>query len=186
MSWFVSDSLPLDGLKLLKRQRLEDDRGFFSRLFCAEELHEAGWEKPVVQVNHSYTRNKGAVRGMHYQHAPHAEMKLVSVMRGEIWDVAVDVRKGSSTFLQWHAEVLSSDNQYSMLIPEGFAHGFQAMTADVEVLYCHSAAYNKEAESGLSPSDARLDIEWPMPISDLSPRDSRHPLIDDSFSGISL
>lgn len=186
MNWLVSKSLPLDGLKLIKRQRLEDERGFFSRVFCAEQLSAAGWEKPIAQINQSFTRKKGAVRGLHYQRAPHAETKLVSVIRGEIWDVAVDVRAGSSTFLQWHAQMLSSDDQSAMLIPEGFAHGFQTMTANVEVLYCHSAAYNAEAEAGLNPSDPRLDIKWPLAISELSSRDSNHLLIDDEFLGIKL
>ena len=145
MSRFVSMELPLQDLKLLERQRIGDERGYLSRLFCAQELADSGWQKPIAQITHTYTREKGTVRGLHFQHAPHAEMKLVSVIRGEIWDVAVDLRAGSSTYLQWHAEILSIDNNRALLIPEGFAHGFQAVTDDVEVLYCHSAAYNAEA-----------------------------------------
>ena len=118
--------LPLAGLKRIERQRLGDARGFLSRLFCAEELAAAGWSKPIAQINQTFTAKRGTVRGLHFQYPPHAEMKLVSCLRGEVWDVAVDVRAGSKTFLRWHAERLSADNGCALLIPEGFAHGFQA------------------------------------------------------------
>ena len=186
MRRFESASLPLAGLKLLERKRMGDERGFLSRIFCADELAENGWHKPIAQINHACTRKKGAVRGLHFQRPPHAEMKLVSVIRGELWDVAIDLREGSKTYLQWHAEILSSENNRAMLIPEGFAHGYQAMTADVEVLYCHSAAYNKESECGLNPSDVTLGIKWPVAISELSLRDRNHPLVEDGFVGLSL
>ena len=107
---FVTD-LPLAGLKRIERQRLGDARGFLSRLFCAEELGPAGWTKPIAQINHTYTAKRGTVRGMHFQHPPHADMKLVSCIRGEVWDVAVDIRAGSKTFLRWHAEKLSADER---------------------------------------------------------------------------
>jgi dTDP-4-dehydrorhamnose 3,5-epimerase len=161
-----------------------DDRGFLSRIFCAQELAPSGWDKPIAQINHTYTCTKGTVRGLHFQHQPYCEMKLVSVIRGEIWDVAVDLRKGSATFLQWHAEVLSAENGRAILIPEGFAHGFQSLTDDVELLYCHSVAYNPLAECGLHPSDTRLAIKWPLTISEISERDQNHSLIDRDFSGI--
>jgi dTDP-4-dehydrorhamnose 3,5-epimerase len=186
MSRFSSASLPLAGLKLVERQRLGDDRGFLSRMFCAEELAESGWQKPIAQISHTYTCQKGTVRGLHFQYYPHAEMKLVSVIRGELWDVAVDLREGSPTYLQWHGETLSAQNNRAMLIPEGFAHGFQAVTDDVEILYCHSAAYSEEAEGGLNPMDTKLNIKWPLPISRMSSRDQSHPFIDDEFTGLSL
>jgi dTDP-4-dehydrorhamnose 3,5-epimerase len=174
----------LAGLKLVERQRLGDSRGFLSRLFCAEELAAAGWLKPVAQINHTYTARQGTVRGMHFQLPPHAEMKLVSCVRGEVWDVAVDLRAASSTFLQWHAERLSADNNRALLIPEGYAHGFQALTADVELLYCHSAAYASAAERGLHPLDARLGIVWPLPVTEISARDAAHPPIEAGFEGV--
>jgi len=186
MSRFVSANLPLEGLQLLERQRMGDERGFLSRLFCAQELAASGWHKPIAQISHTCTHQKGAVRGLHFQYPPHAEMKLVSVIRGQLWDVAVDLREGSSTYLQWHAEILSADNNLALLIPEGFAHGFQTLTEEVEILYCHSAAYNAEAEGGLNPLDATLDIKWPLAISQMSPRDNNHPFIDDEFTGLSL
>jgi dTDP-4-dehydrorhamnose 3,5-epimerase len=184
MSRFIVNDLPLLGLKRVERQRMGDHRGFLSRLFCAEELAAAGWTKPVAQFNHTYTAVRGTVRGMHFQHYPHAEMKLVSCIRGEVWDVVVDVRSESPTFLRWHAERLSADNRLAMLIPEGFAHGFQTLTDDVELLYSNSAPFTASAEGGLNPHDARLAIAWPLPVAELSARDAAHPLIDTDFRGI--
>jgi dTDP-4-dehydrorhamnose 3,5-epimerase len=186
MSRFTITDLPLSGLKLVARQRLGDSRGFLSRLFCAEELAIVGWPKPIAQINHAYTAMLGTVRGMHFQYPPYAEMKLVSCIRGEVWDVVVDVRVASPTFLQWHSQCLSADNGWSLLIPEGFAHGFQALTDDVELLYCHSAVHNSSAEAGLNPKDTRLAIDWPLPITGLSARDAGHPLIGAGFEGVSF
>ncbi len=184
MSRFTIDDCPLAGLKTIVRHPVGDSRGFLSRLFCAEALGQAGWHRPIAQINHTYTARKGVVRGMHYQCPPHAEMKLVSCLRGEIWDVAVDIRSDSPTFLHWHAERLSATNGKALLIPEGFAHGFQALSDDVELLYCHSAAYSAEAEAGLSPVDPRLHINWPLEIAELSSRDARHEPINACFTGI--
>lgn len=186
MNRFAFSDLPLKGLKRVERKRLGDNRGFLSRLFCAEELGQAGWEKPISQINQTYTAKKGTVRGMHFQLPPHAEMKLVSCIRGEVWDVAVDLREGSPTFLQWHAERLSVDNTTALLIPEGFAHGFQTLSDDVELLYCHSAAYFPECEAGLNAGDPILKIHWPLPITEISLRDSQHPMLDEQFSGFKL
>ncbi len=183
---FTVTNLTLAGLKLVERQRLGDARGFLSRLFCTEELGAAGWNRPIVQINHTYTARCGTLRGMHFQYPPHAEMKLVSCIRGEVWDVAIDLRAGSRTFLQWHAERLSADNGHALLIPEGFAHGFQALSDDVELLYCHSAAYSAEAEAGLNPTDPKLAITWPLQITELSSRDAQHPMLNEQFAGVAL
>lgn len=183
---FTITELPLAGLKLIERDRLVDDRGFFSRLFCVDELASAGWRKPIFQINHSYSARRGTVRGMHFQHPPDAEMKLVSCLRGRVWDVAVDVRRGSGTLLRWHAEELSAENHRALLIPEGFAHGFQALTDDVELVYCHSAAFRDGAQSGLNPRDGRLAIKWPLEISVLSHADGHHPMISPDFAGVSV
>ena len=109
MNRFSFTESPLAGLGVVERKRMTDDRGFLSRLFCADELSSIGWNKPIVQINHTYTREEGTVRGLHFQYPPHGEMKLVSVTHGEIWDVAVDLRAGSATYLHWYAEVLSAD-----------------------------------------------------------------------------
>ncbi len=178
MSRFDISDLPLPGLKLIQRKPLGDARGFLARLFCAQELAPAGWTSAIVQINHTHTARSGTVRGMHYQKPPHAEMKLVSCLQGKIWDVAVDLRKGSPTFLQWHAEELSADNHRALLIPEGFAHGFQTLSDDVHLIYCHSEAYHPASEEGLNALDPRLGIAWPLTIIELSDRDSTHQYID--------
>ncbi len=174
----------LAGLRLVVRKPLGDNRGYLERMFCVDELEEVFGQRHIVQMNHSLTQHKGTVRGMHFQYPPHAEMKLVSCLRGEVFDVAVDLRRGSPTFLHWHAEVLSADNHKTLAIPEGFAHGFQTLTDDCEMLYMHTAAYTPGAEAGLNPQDARLAIHWPLPIAEMSPRDTAHALIDYKFQGV--
>lgn len=186
MSRFDFIPAPLAGLMLVQRKTIEDHRGFLSRFYCAEEFRAAGISKPIVQINHTLTRNKGAVRGLHFQHPPHAEAKLVSCLKGKIWDVAIDLRYGSSTFLQWHGEILSAENRKSLLIPEGCAHGFQTLAEDCELIYLHTAAYHPEAEGALNVSDPRLNIAWPLPVGDLSERDHSHPFVSQGFSGIAV
>ncbi len=183
---FNCTPLAIPGVVSVQRQRLGDARGGLSRVFCSDELAAAGWIWPVVQINHTHTSRAGTVRGMHYQRRPHAEAKLVSCLRGRVWDVAVDIRAGSPTFLQWCGHHLSAENLNALLIPPGCAHGFQALTDDVELLYLHSAAYAPEAEDGLRPIDPQLGIEWPLPISEVSARDAGHPLLDRSFTGLEI
>ena len=177
---------PLTGLMVVQRKRIEDARGFLSRFYCAEEFRHAGLNKPISQINHTLTRQKGTVRGLHYQKPPHTENKVVSCLGGEIFDVAVDLRKNSPTFLHWHGEVLSAQNQRSLLIPEGFAHGFQALTEDCELIYLHTALYVQEAEAALNVTDTRLEIIWPLAITELSDKDRSYPMITPDFEGISL
>ena len=175
---------PLSGLQILQRKPIGDSRGYLERLFCAEELQTLAPGKAIAQINHTLTAIRGTVRGMHYQHPPHAETKFVSCLRGEVFDVAVDLRHNSLTFLRWHAEVLSADNHKTLVIPEGFAHGFQTLTDNCEMLYFHTAAYEPAAESGLNSKDPRLAIQWPLPVAGLAPRDAAHPLLDDDFAGL--
>lgn len=184
MSRFDIDETPLAGLTRLTRRPMGDDRGFFERLYCATDLAPAGWDGSIAQMNHAYTRLAGTVRGLHFQYPPHAEIKLVSCLRGAVWDVAVDLRRGSPTFLRWHAETLSGDNGCTLLIPRGFAHGYQTLTDDADLIYCHSAAYSPDAEAGVNPADPLLAIPWPLPIAKLSERDTRHPPLDGGFAGI--
>lgn len=186
MSRLTVKTLPLPGLMLIKRHSQTDDRGFLSRIFCAQELATAGWTQPVAQINHTHTARCGTVRGLHYQRTPHREAKLVSCLHGEVWDVAVDLRAESPTLFHWHAELLSKDNGHAMLIPQGFAHGFQALTDDVELLYCHSAAYVPDAEAGLNACDPRLAIPWPLPIAGRSERDTGLVLLVNEFQGVCL
>lgn len=184
MNRFTITDTPLAGLKVVQRQILGDARGYLARLFCAEELALAGWHGPIAQINHTVTQHAGTVRGMHYQKPPHAEMKLVSCLRGVVWDVAVDLRPDSPTYLQWHAQQLSGDNHCALLIPQGFAHGFQTQGEDVEMLYCHSAPYVPTVDAGLNPLDPRLAIAWPLPVIGLSAKDSGHAMMGPDFEGV--
>ena len=186
MSSLTVIDLPMAGLRRIDRTIRADGRGFFTRLLCAEELAAAGWSKPVAQVNHTSTRTRAAVRGIHFQYPPHAEMKLVSCIRGAVFDVAVDLRKGSPTFLKWHAEEVSAANARALMIPEGFGHGFQTLTDDCELLYVHSAAYAAEAEGALNATDPALALAWPLPIAERSERDAQHALLRADFEGIVL
>jgi len=183
---FEFSPAPLSGLVVVRRKRIEDERGFLCRFFCAEEFRAAGFVKSIAQINHTLTVRKGAVRGLHFQYPPHAETKIVSCVRGEIFDVAVDIRQGSPTFLHWHGEVLSAANSKSLLIPEAFAHGFQSLTEDCELLYFHTDAYQPDAEDGLNARDPRLNICWPESITELSSRDAAHPLVTEDFTGVAV
>jgi dTDP-4-dehydrorhamnose 3,5-epimerase len=186
MSRFTITDTPIAGLKIVERQHVGDARGFLARLFCADELATAGWHKPIAQINHTATQQQGSVRGLHFQRPPHAEMKLVSCLRGAIWDVAVDLRAGSPTFLQWHARELSADNHCALLIPEGFAHGFQTLCDDCELIYLHSTPYTPAAEAGLQARDPSLAIAWPLAFTGFSDRDAQHPLLSPQFKGLTL
>ncbi|MBZ0067404.1 MAG: dTDP-4-dehydrorhamnose 3,5-epimerase [Thiobacillus sp.] len=175
---------PLTGLRILQRKPIGDSRGYLERLFCSEELQALAPGRHIAQINHTFTAARGTVRGMHFQRPPHAEIKFVSCLRGEVFDVAVDLRDNSPTFLRWHAEVLSADNHKTLVIPEGFAHGFQTLTDNCEMLYFHTAIYQPEAEDGLNAQDPRLAIQWPLPVTGLSPRDAAHPPLDNGFAGV--
>ena len=177
---------PIVDLLVLQRMPLGDSRGFLERLFCASELDAQLGGRRIVQINRTFTARRGTVRGLHFQRPPHEETKFVSCLRGEVFDVAVDLRPGSATFLHWHSEILSSENHKTLLIPEGFAHGFQTLSDDCEMLYFHTAAHNAQAEDGLNASDPRLAIRWPLFLDGLSPRDSAFPMLDDNFSGVVL
>jgi len=186
MSRFELRPTSIDGLQVIERQPIGDTRGYLERMFCIHELRMLILNRSIMQINHTLTQKKGTVRGMHFQHQPNAEMKIVSCVRGEIFDVAVDIRRNSPTFLQWHAEILSEKNHLSFFIPEGFAHGFQTLTSDCELLYFHTANYRAEYEGALNVLDPRLAIFWPEPIAACSERDMHHPMLMPDFMGIDL
>ena len=175
---------PISGLMVVETESRSDQRGTFTRLYCQNELQEIIGSRKIVQINHSSTHTIGAVRGLHYQQAPHAEMKLVRCIEGKVWDVAVDLRVGSPTFLSWHAEELSKSNKRMMVIPEGCAHGFQVMEEDSELLYLHTAIYAPSLEGGVQAMDPKLAIHWPLPVQDLSDRDRNQSLLTSDFSGL--
>ncbi|MFJ6650074.1 dTDP-4-dehydrorhamnose 3,5-epimerase family protein [Streptomyces sp. NPDC091290] len=174
----------LDGLVEVIRTPREDARGRFARIFDGRDLLTAGWRWPVAQVNFSETARAGTVRGLHYQVPPSGEAKLVTCVRGEIWDIAVDVRTGSPTFLSWCARTLSADRLNSILLPPGFAHGYQAMSDHVSVMYLHSTVHVPRDERGIHAEDERLGVTWPLPVGRLSERDSSFHPLGPRFTGV--
>lgn len=167
----------LPGLWEIQTSPRSDERGRFTRLFCAEEFEPVRPNVRFVQVNHSVTAKLGTVRGLHYQHAPAAEAKLIRCIRGAAFDVAVDIRESSPTFGKWHAVELSAGNERQVFIPEGFAHGFQALTDDVELLYQHTFPYTPSCERGVLHCDPFIGIEWPLAVTAISERDAMLPLL---------
>lgn len=174
----------IPGAMVVEQLPFQDNRGAFGRLFCEKSLVETLGARHIVQINHSRTRAIGAVRGMHFQHAPHAEMKMVRCLKGRVWDVVLDLRANSPTFLQWHAEELSPETAKMLVIPEGCAHGFQVLEADSELLYLHSALYEPKAEGAVRFDDPLVNIAWPLPVTDLSQRDKEHALLSNDFAGL--
>ncbi len=163
---------------------IEDERGFFARTFCRREFEDHGLNPDLVQCNISFNHKKGTLRGMHYQAPPHAEAKLVRCTAGAVYDVIVDLRHKSPTFMQWHAEELSADNHRMIYIPEGFSHGFQTLIDNTEVIYHHSAYYSPEYERGLKFNDPALAIVWPLPVSAISAKDQNRSLLGNNLQGI--
>ncbi len=180
------NKLALEGAFVIEPEPSTDDRGLFARIFCKEELQSILHGKSIVQVNHSMTRHKGAIRGMHFQWPPTAEIKMVKCLRGSVFDVMIDLRRDSSTFLKWHGEKLSAENTKMMYIPEGFAHGFQILEQNSELLYLHTEFYSPECEGGVRYDDPTITISWPLEVMDMSERDQNHPLLSHDFKGIIL
>lgn len=179
----VTDT-PIAGLQLLEFASHADTRGRFERVFCAGSLSSAGANLRVAQANLSTTIGRGSLRGLHFQAAPGLEAKLVRCLSGRVFDVAVDLRKGSSTFLRWHAVELSEDRPQAFYLPVGFAHGFQVLSNQAQLLYFHGAPWDAACEGGLRYDDPALSIDWPLPVASMSERDRSHPLIAPDFTGI--
>lgn len=180
------NKLQLEGAFVIEPEPFTDDRGMFARIFCQHELQNISHDKNIVQINHSLTCQKGALRGMHFQYPPKSEIKMVKCMRGSVFDVMIDLRRGSSTFLKWHGEMLSAENMKMVYIPEGFAHGFQTLEENCELLYLHTERYDPEFEGGIRYDDLSLSISWPIEVTDISLRDQNHPLLSREFKGIKL
>jgi dTDP-4-dehydrorhamnose 3,5-epimerase len=168
----------LRGACIIELQPIGDTRGFFARAWCQREFEAAGLPGQFVQANLSLNRNKGTLRGLHWQVPPHAEAKLVRCIRGAIYDVIVDLRADSPTYLQWIAAELTADNHRMLLVPEGFAHGFQTLQEDAEVFYHVTTFYAPEAERGARYNDPALEIDWPLPVSTISDKDAQWPDIE--------
>jgi dTDP-4-dehydrorhamnose 3,5-epimerase len=178
------ETTPLEGSFLITLDQIRDDRGWFARTYSREEFNEHGLITEWVQMNHSFTANKSTVRGMHYQVPPFREVKLVRCTKGKVFDVIVDIREGSATFLNWFGVELSAKEMNMLYIPEGFAHGFQSVEDDCEMMYMHSVKYQPGSESGIKYNDPLSNIQWPLPIVKISERDNNHPALNASFKGI--
>ncbi|UHS63920.1 dTDP-4-dehydrorhamnose 3,5-epimerase family protein [Agrobacterium vaccinii] len=176
MSRFTRIPTPLTELVVIERQHLGDERGFFSRFFCMEEISDFGVGS-IAQINHTMTQAKATIRGMHFQRAPHDEAKFVSCLQGKIFDVAIDLRPASPTYLKWHGEILSKENARSLLIPSGFAHGFQTLTENCELIYLHDKPHAPNAEAGIHPLDPAISVSWPLPVTQMSVRDRTFELL---------
>jgi len=171
------ESTPLAGAYLIHPDPRADQRGTFARAFCADEFSSHGLEKTFVQTNISTNVHAGTVRGMHFQHAPHAEAKLVRCTKGAVYDVVIDLREGSPTQYLWFGAELSEINGTAMYVPKGFAHGYQALTDGATVFYMVSAFYAPHSEDGLRPDDPKLAIKWPRTVTGLSDKDAKWPLL---------
>ena len=176
----------IHGCFVIGCEPLKDERGMFFRSFDKKEFGRYGLTGDFVHHNVSINSKKGTVRGMHYQRPPHAESKLIHCIAGSVYDVVVDLRKNSPTFLEWIHVELSAYNHNLVWIPEGCAHGFQTLEDHSVLLYYHTAYYSKESEGGIRPDDPRLTIHFPLPISLISERDLNHPLLDATFKGIEV
>ncbi|MDI3321657.1 dTDP-4-dehydrorhamnose 3,5-epimerase [Pinibacter soli] len=162
----------------------KDDRGWFARTYCKDEFAQIGHDAEWVQMNHSFTSKKGTIRGMHFQLPPFEEIKMVRCISGAVYDVIIDLRKDSATFLQYFGTELSAGNRRMLYIPKGFAHGFQTLSDDAELIYHHSQFYKPGVESGIRYDDPVIGIQWPLQAVNVSERDLNHSLIDNNFKGI--
>ena len=182
----IFEPIPLQGAYLIRLQPIEDERGFFVRTFCNQEFESIGHKKEFVQMNQSYNKRKGTIRGMHFQLPPHQEIKLVRCIAGTVYDVIIDLRKDSLTYLHHFGAELSSENFCMMYVPEGFAHGFQTLSDHSSLVYHHTAYYTPGSEGGLRYDDKKLAIQWPMEPTCLSEKDQGYPWLAESFIGIEI
>lgn len=174
----------LEGVYEVMPEPIGDSRGWFARTYCKKEFSAIGHTKEWLQLNHSFTAERGTLRGLHYQVRPFREIKLVRCIAGAVYDVVIDLREGSATFMQWTGIELSAQNKKMLYIPEGFAHGFQTLADNSELIYHHSEYYTPGAEAGIRYNDSSIGIQWPLPVSVISDRDRQHPDIDHHFKGI--
>lgn len=182
----IFQNTSLQGAYTIELEPFQDQRGLFARTYCVDEFAEIGHQKPFVQFNHSHTNLKGALRGLHYQNPPHAEIKLIRCIKGGVYDVIVDIRRDSPTFLKHIGVELTEKNMRMIYVPEGFAHGFQTLENDTQLIYHHTASYKPSAEGGLRYDDPALNINWPLPITELSKKDKIYMHLDTDFLGITL
>ena len=176
----------LKGSYLIDLEPKSDERGFLNRLFCQKIFKKIIKDKKICQINHTYTKVKGTIRGIHFQKPPFAETKIIFCLKGKIWDVIIDLRKGSPTFLRNFTFPLSDRIPRCLFVPEGFAHGFQTLTDDCEMLYFHTAEYNQKFESGLNAFDPIVNIKWPKQLTCISKKDNNLKILESNFKGIEI
>lgn len=179
----IFTEMALAGAFIIELEKLGDHRGFFARTWCHDEFEEHGLASALVQCNVSYNFQKGTLRGMHYQAAPHEEAKLVRCTHGAVYDVIVDLRPDSVTYQQWRAVELTADNYRMVYVPKGFAHGFQTLEEHTEVFYQMSEFYHPECVRGARWNDPTFKIEWPLLDPILSANDQGHPDFSSSLEG---
>ena len=177
--------LTISGADLIEIPTYKDERGSLKKLFEKASLKNKLDEMNIIDINLSTTKTKGTVRGMHFQYSPYAEKKFIQCLQGSVWDVIVDLRSNSPTYLKWDAVELNSSDSRMIIVPEGVAHGFQSLADDSQLLYFHTQAYSKEFESGLRFDDPALEIQWPLEVTKVSERDLSHALIEErDFDGM--
>ena len=174
----------LKGAYVIDLNPLIDDRGVFTRTFCKTDFREIGHKKEFVQFNHSVTHTKGTIRGMHYQSPPESEVKLIMCMKGKVHDVLIDLRQNSPTFLNWIGIDLSVGRSNMIYVPEGIAHGFQTLEDNCELLYYHTSAYSPKTEGGVRYDDDRVNIKWPIEVTNISEKDKTYPMLNAEFRGL--
>lgn len=180
------EELNLLGAFVVTPEPFEDQRGIFYRVFCKNDFKSIGHSEDFVQVNYSLSRKTGTVRGMHYQHPPKSEVKMVKCIRGAIIDVIIDLRYGSETFLRWEKVELTEKNRKMIYIPQGFAHGFQTKEPNCELLYFHTEFYNPDYEDAVNYMDPKVNIEWPLEVTEISKKDRNQDFLSDDFNGLKL
>lgn len=184
MTIFNTYKTNIIGLLVIERYSANDFRGSLDKLYSRDTHADLFDCNNLRQINLSKTPEKGSIRGMHYQNSPYQETKLVSCIQGKIYDVAIDLRKNSATFLKFHGEILSESNKKSLLIPKGFAHGFQVLDPDTQLIYLHDAEYVPSFEQTINAFDQRIDINWPLEVTNMSQKDKTAAFLDTEFTGI--
>ena len=177
---FLKQNIPL----VIKLNTFEDNRGKLSKIYCATRFKKFVKKFQIKQINYVTVKKKGTIKGMHFQKKPYSEVKIVHVLKGNIFDVVVDVRKNSKNFLKSKTYILNSSDKSCLLIPKGYGHGFQTLTDDCEILYFHSEVYKPTKELSLNPFDPSMNISWPLKVSKISLKDKKTKFISSNFKGI--
>ena len=186
MSNFKFSKTSLSDLKIISREYQKDNRGYLTRLFCQDELKRKKFNDHIKQINLTLTSKKKTLRGFHYQIKPYCETKYVTCLKGEVLDIIIDLRKKSKTFLKYHSEIIREDDNKTILIPKGFAHGFLTLVNNCKLLYFHTANYSPKHERGINFKDPRLKLKLKLRPKYISDRDKNFPLIDNDFKGIQI